>query len=201
MYPCASRCAVDGDVDGLMENHAGPACRLPLTCMTVSSAIRSWPLAYQTVSGRVSDGSSEPSCSLDGPIPVKHCTARQSRSGTGPSFCAASGASPYTSDDSNASLRLSAGCAESSEAVLLRLYMPIVFEKPVKFVGLASAPAVEDTKYSLPLFAVANALPGTAAGHTVKPGTLPPADESDVLLKCSTGTDARPAASLFLLAA
>src|SRR5487761_1226591 len=94
MYPCVSTRGAAESAGGDMTNHAGPACRFPLTRITLSSAIDSRPLAYQTVSGRVSDGSSEPSYSLDGPIPGWQVTARQSRSGTGPGRWDASGASP-----------------------------------------------------------------------------------------------------------
>src|SRR5712672_3036665 len=100
-------------------------------------------------------------------------------------------------------MRLSAGDALLSDAVFVRdqstscvdVWLPP--EPPTGCV--ASSPAFELRKNSVPLLSVSNVLPGVSAGQTVNPGCVVPASLGALTMpdvsKCIIVTLAAPAAS------
>jgi hypothetical protein len=99
---------------------------------------------------------------------------------------------------------VSDGVAELSEDVFLTVQTIScvdVWAPPVPATGfVASSPALELRKYSVPPFAVSNEpVPGDWAGQTVKPGWVEPASLGALTMpevsKWTTLTDAAPAAS------
>src|SRR6516162_5566387 len=184
-------------VDGFTMYHAMPARRGPPSVLSaVSSAPHSLPLAYVTCCIRVSFESGREITSLcgGGPTsraqqptnPVKSivvvslmqfpCGVSVVASAPEPG-CVCFGGRAYGFTDTMRLLRLSAGEALLSEAVLVSVHTTIWFEVWLPLLPdtgwVASSAAFELMKYSVPPFSVLNS--GAVAGHTVKPGCVGPA--------------------------
>src|SRR6476661_2757995 len=107
--------------------------------------------------------------------------------------CCCFGGTPYCPTVRILFESVSDGVAEFSDDVFVRLHTISLFEvcgPPVPATGLvASSPAFELRKYSVPPLPVSNGpVPGDCAGQTVKPGCVEPA---------SLGTLTRPDVSMW----
>src|SRR5215467_1237196 len=210
--------------------HATPArCGPPSGFSAVSSAPHSLPFAYITCCIRVSleSGLATTSCpaawavaptsSFQQPVwPLNSRVAssfRQNPWGTAvvgalpEPGCCCFGGTPYWPTVRILLLRLTAGLAVFSDAVLVSVHTMSWWE--VRVPGLpeagfcVSSAAFELRKFSVPLFARLNCdVPGDCAGQSVKPGCVDPASLGAFTMPevstCCTVTLVTPAASCAL---
>src|SRR5476651_713751 len=106
---------------------------------------------------------------LDGPTPARQLDTRQSRSGTGPTFCSEGGGTPYVSDARVLLVIASAGADESSDLVLVSRQTAMLFDMPAAF-SVSWIAAVDCENHSLPLSRRSYAVLGTSDGQSVNDG-------------------------------